>query len=157
MTIGPAPMIRMDLMSVRLGMLASRAGGCRPVVDQPHETLEKVVAVLRTGRGFRMVLHRKDRLALDLQPLIGVVEQRDMRGRGPGGQALRQDAEAVILAGDLDLAGGEGLDRMIGAAMADLHLGGPAPKCQAKQVLAEAGPEERHPPLAPLLKNPAQI
>ena len=48
------------------------------MVDQIDETLEQVVTVLRAGRSFRVILHREDRLALDLQPFIAVVEERDM-------------------------------------------------------------------------------
>ena len=86
---------------------------------QVDEAVEQVVAVLRAGRGFGVVLHREDRLVLQAQAFVGAVEQRDVRRpRRPAGSASGIDDEAVVLAGDLDLAGGEVLDRMVGAAMA---------------------------------------
>src|SRR5262245_13184456 len=42
------------------------------------EALEQIMAVLRTGRGFRVVLHREHRLAFDLQAAIAAVEQGDV-------------------------------------------------------------------------------
>src|SRR5947207_3018489 len=84
----------------------------------------KVMAVLRAGAGLGVVLHREDRLAPDRQAFVRPVEQREMRRRDPFGQAVGIDDEAVVLAGDLDLAGGEVLDRLIGAAMAAVELVG---------------------------------
>src|SRR5216683_1727407 len=112
MTIGPAPIIKMLSISVRLGML----------VHQRDKPFEEVMAVLRAGARLRMVLNRKHRLADDPQTLIGLVEKRQMRGLDSSGQALGLDDEAVILAGDLDRSGQQILDRVIGAAMAARHL-----------------------------------
>src|SRR6266702_6752446 len=99
MTIGPAPMMRMDLRSVRLGIRSAR------LFHQVHESLEEVMAVLRSRTGLRMVLHGEDRLALNSQSFVAAVEQRHMRHLDVPGQALGDHAEAVVLAGDLDLAG----------------------------------------------------
>src|SRR5271155_4899645 len=121
MTIGPAPMIMIDLMSVRLGivLVSGRRGSGRLVVDQADEPLEEIVRILRSGRRFGMVLDREDGAVGHPEPLVRAVEERDVRGHRIGRQALGLDPEAVILAGDLDLAGLEILDRMIGAAMAE--------------------------------------
>jgi hypothetical protein len=58
-------------------------------------------------------------------------------------QARGNDTEAVILAGDLDLAGGEVFDRMIGAAMADRHLLGLAAEREGEELMPEANAEQR--------------
>ena len=46
--------------------------------DLVEEAREQVVAVVRAGRGFGVVLHREDRLAVDAEAGIGAVEQRDV-------------------------------------------------------------------------------
>src|SRR5580658_5626496 len=138
MMIGPAPMIRIEAMSVRLAMPD------RLLVDEPDEALEEIMAVLRSGRGFGVILDREDRLAGHAQALVAAVEERHMGRRDIGGQALGLYPEAVILAGDLDLSGRQILDRMVGAAMALRHLGGTAAQCQRQQLMAETDAEDRH-------------
>ena len=64
-------------------------------------------------------------------PRSTAVEQRDMRHFQRVGQAVRIDHEAMILAGDLDLAGCQILDWMVGAAMAAIHLVRRAPSASA--------------------------
>ena len=71
-----------------------------------------------------MVLDAEGRLLAVAQPFDGAVEQRQMRDFQGVGKAVRIDDEAVVLAGNLDTAGGEVLDRMIGAAMAEFELEG---------------------------------
>ena len=142
MTIGPAPMIRMDFISVRLGISLRRS---LPFFAFHHldEAGEEVVAVLRAGRGFRVVLHREHRLVLQLQPAIGAVEQRDVGLLDDLGQAFAVDGEAVIHRGDLDLAGGEVLHRMVRAVMALMHLLRRAAEREAEHLMAEADAEHR--------------
>src|SRR5260370_15073984 len=94
-TMGPAPMIKILSRSVRLGIL----------VHQRDEPPEQVMTVLRPGAGFGVMLDRKHRLADDAQPFVRIVEQREMRWRGPWRPALRVDDKPVILARDLDFAG----------------------------------------------------
>src|ERR1700745_2473293 len=103
MTIGPAPMIRMVSISPRLGIL----------VHQRDKPLEKVVAVLWARARFRVMLDRKDGLPDDAQTFICIVKQRQMRRLDPSRQALGIDDKTVILAGDLDLAGQQVLDRVV--------------------------------------------
>src|SRR5215472_5536419 len=147
MTIGPAPMMRIDLMSVRLGIRSAR------LFHQVHESLKEVVAVLRAGAGLGVVLHGEDRLALDPQALVAAVEERDMCRLDVLRQALGDDAEAVVLAGDLDLAGLDVLDGMIGAAVTDRHfLRAPAER-ETEQLMAEADAEDRLPRLDQGLKR----
>src|SRR5207248_3052096 len=97
----------------------------------------------RTGARLGMVLHREDRLALDPQPFVAAVEQRDMGDDDVTRQALGHHDEAVVLAADLDPAGLEVLDRMVGAAMAARHFRRPAAERQRQELMAEADAEER--------------
>ena len=59
-------------------------------------------------------------------------------------QRLGIHGEAVVLRGDLDLAGLEFLDRMIRAAVAELQLEGLAAERQPEDLVAEADAEHRH-------------
>ena len=61
----------------------------------------------------------------------------------PRGQTIAIDGEAVVHRHDLDLAGGEVLDRMIGAVMALMHLLGLAAERQRQHLMAEADAEHR--------------
>ena len=60
------------------------------------------------------------------------------------GQRLRVDREAVVHRGDLDLAGGQVLDRVVGAVVALMHLHGLAAEGEAEHLVAEADAEGRH-------------
>src|SRR5271168_2637216 len=133
MTIGPAPMIRMLSMSVRLGIL----------VHQPGKALEQIMAIVRAGARLRVVLDRKDRLADHPQPFIGLVEEREMSRLDAFGQAFWVDDKPMVLAGDLDLAGLQILDRVISSAVTARHLVGPAAERQRQQLVAEADAEDR--------------
>src|SRR5437660_10054909 len=105
----------MDLRSVRLGIRCLLA---LALVDHLDEAVEQVMAVGRARRGLGMVLDREGRLVGAAQALVAAVEQRDVGYLYGLGQRLGDDAEAVILRRDLDLAGGDVLDRLVGAAMA---------------------------------------
>ena len=64
--------------------------------------------------------------------------------RGVDGLADRRvNREAVIVRGDLHLAGGQVLDGLVDAAMAELELVGAEAECAAEQLIAEADAEER--------------
>src|SRR5215471_10174066 len=102
------------------------------------------MAVLRTGRSFGMILDGKDRLALDSQAFVGAIEQRDMSDLDSGGKGVRQHGESVVLAGDLHLARGQILDRVIGAAVAEVHFLGLPSKREREKLVAEADAEERN-------------
>ena len=103
-------MIRIDL---DVGTFRHLRPSCR---DEP---VEQIVAVLRAGRGLGMVLHGEDRLAVDLQP-FQVPSNSGHGSRYAVAAGCRITDKAVVLAGDLDLAGGQVLDRVVGAAMADV-------------------------------------
>src|SRR5882724_6369049 len=163
MTIGPAPMMRTEQISVRLGMdgpsaqfpspACGRGGATSWASDTAppsprlfhhrDEAPEEIVAVPRPRARLGVVLHGKDLLARDAQPLVAAVEERDVGRHDAGGQALGHHHEAVILAGDLDAPGFEILDRVVGPAMAARHLRGLAAERQRQQLMAEADAEER--------------
>ena len=58
-------------------------------------------------------------------------------------QAVAIDGEAVIHRGDLDLAGGEVLHRMVRAVMALMHLARGAAEREPQHLMAEADAEHR--------------
>ena len=64
-----------------------------------------------------------------------------MRFPGVRGQARPVDREAMVHRHDLDLAGGEVLDRMVGAVMALRHLEGARADRQAQELMAETDAE----------------
>ena len=110
-------------------------------LDEPPE---QIVAVARARARLGMVLHGKRRPIGAGQPLVRAVEQRHMRHLRSRRQRLRIDGKAVVLAGDLHLAGRQILHRLVGAAMAALHLVGLRPQRQRQQLVAEADAEHRH-------------
>src|SRR5207237_6301206 len=156
MTIGPEPITRTRLMSVRLGMYRGQlpassfqlpAGGwwlLRPSVHAFDELLEQVIGVVRPGRRFRMVLHAEHRFRLVTQTLDGAVVQIDVRDGDIRWQRLRVDREAVILRGDLDLARFQLLHRVVCAPMTELQLVGLAAQRQRKDLMPETDAECRH-------------
>src|SRR6185436_16315150 len=111
MTIGPAPMIRIDLMSLRFG-----------IAHQLRKPIEQIPYVVGPRAGLGVTLEAKRRSIRPGQPLEGTVEERNMRrpqGRRYGGGI---DREAVVLTGHDDLPRVEILYRMVRAVVAELHL-----------------------------------
>ena len=101
--------------------------------DQRPELIEQILAVVRAGGGLGVVLDAEDRQPLVPQALEGLVVQVDVAGLDVGGQRGRIDGEAVVLGGDLDLAGSLVADRVIGAAVAELELEGLAAEGLAEE------------------------
>ena len=58
--------------------------------------------------------------------------------------AVVAHGEAVVLGGDLDLAGAQVLDRVVGAAVAELELERAPAQGQGEQLVAEADAEDGH-------------
>src|SRR5262245_10328654 len=111
-------------MTSRYCMRSARSLGALALFHQPHEPLEQVAAVTRTGRGLRVILHREHWLVFQRNAAVRSVEQRHMGFDCVGRQRLAVDREAVVHRGDLDLAGGEILHRMVRAVMTLVHLHG---------------------------------
>src|ERR1051325_2487258 len=112
MTIGPEPIMRIFLMSVRLGI--------------PHqlEKLTKQVIRIVWARGcFRMVLHTKRGHRAMLEPFDSIVVQIDMRNRDiVQVQTFRIHCESVILCGDFDLLSFDIKNGMVSAMMSKLQF-----------------------------------
>ena len=91
-----------------------------------------------------MVLHTESGFFAVAQPFDRAVEERQMRYFEGVGKAVRIDHETMVLACDLDAAGGQFLDRMVGATVAPLHLRGRCPHRQRHQLMADADAEDRY-------------
>src|SRR5690349_8754737 len=139
MMIGPAPMMRMLLRSVRLGILLSLFVS----LHECREAIEEVADVVRAGRSLRMALEAERGLVDAGEALERVVEQAYVRGTQVGRQALLVDRESVVLAGDADATVVQVLDRMVRAVVAELHLEGLRPRGQRHDLVAKADAENR--------------
>ena len=104
--------------------------------------LEQVMAVLWTGACLWVVLHREDRLADDPKPFVALIEELEMSRFNTFGQAFRVDDKTMILAGDLNLASPQILDRVIGTTMAAFHFAGLAAERQRQQLMAKTNAED---------------
>src|SRR5208283_3247797 len=111
-------------ISDRLLRRRSPANRSRASPDHRAEIVEEVLAVVRAGGGLGVVLHAEDRQALVPQALEGLIVEVDMAQLDVGWESGGVDREAMILGGDLDLAGRYVPDRMVGAAVAELELEG---------------------------------
>src|SRR5437899_9669954 len=102
------------------------------------EPLEQMIRVVRTRRGLRMVLDGKRRQLAMTQSLARAVVEIDM-GRHPARtlHRFRFHREAVILRGDLHLAGHEILYRMVRAVMPEGQLVRPATRSEAEDLVAQ--------------------
>src|SRR5580704_15780833 len=113
MMIGPAPMIRMLWMSVRLGTALRAADhlaaqvvlgepqlGLQAAQHQVVEALEQRLQIVRPRARLGMALEAERRPILEGDALERAVEQRAVRRLDPRRQSRLIDREAVILAGD---------------------------------------------------------
>src|SRR6185295_7552863 len=89
-----------------------------------------------------MVLYGEGRLALHREALDGAVVQVQVGDLGAVLQRIDVHGEAVVLGRDLDLAGGEILDGLVSAVMAELELVGLPAEGQAEDLMAQADAED---------------
>src|SRR5579862_4951697 len=156
MTIGPAPMIRMLWMSVRLGTLSAHrrllaAQGfvgdsqlrLQPPQHQVIEALEQRAQFVRTGARLRMALEAERGTVLERDALQRPIEQRAMRRAQAFRECCFVDREPVVLTGDEDAAGIEILHRMVRAVVAELHLHGPSASGESEDLVPETDAEHR--------------
>src|SRR3990167_5515848 len=134
MMIGPAPMIRMLLMSVRLGMLFG--------LHQFDEAVKEVGNIVWPWRRFWVTLETERGLVGAGQTLQGAIKQADVGGTQVGRQSLLVDGKAMVLTGDGDPATVEVLDRMVGAVVAKLHLEGLGTGGQRHDLMPKANAED---------------
>src|SRR2546429_9287526 len=84
MMIGPEPMIKIFLMSFRLGMgpeplSFARASWLAPFFHHVRELREHIMRIVRPRRSFRVILHAKERHFFVAHAFVGVIVQVDMR------------------------------------------------------------------------------
>src|SRR3954470_21265132 len=112
MTIGPDPITRTELMSSRLGTDT-------PLNHELGEPVEQVTGVVRTGRRLRVVLDGEGRHVKTPDALHDVVVEAVVADLGSAvrrlGDAVARgvDGEAVVVRGDLHLAGGAVHHRLV--------------------------------------------
>ncbi|MND98458.1 hypothetical protein D3C80_908100 [compost metagenome] len=90
-----------------------------------------------------MVLDAEDRLVLDRDAAVGAVEQADVGFDHGVGQAVAVHGEAVVHRHDLDLAGRQILDRMVGAVVALLHLDRLGAERDGQHLVTQADAHQR--------------
>src|SRR5690606_2281089 len=153
--MGPLPISSIRLMSSRLGISWSHLSECGAfdpprrrtahAIDLDEELLEEIVAVVRPGRGFGMVLHRERGPLLEAQTFDRSVVQVSV-GHGSNLLADRilRDRKAVVLRRNLDFARDEILDGMVGSAMAHKHFVHVEAAGQGHELMAETYTEHRN-------------
>src|SRR5260221_2758706 len=109
--------------------------------DERTELGEQRRGIMRAGRGFRMILHGEHRLGLVPHAFDGLVVQVDAVHDNVGRQTGHVHRIAVILRGDLHLAGFQTFHRLVAAAMAELELESFTAERLAKNLVTEADPE----------------
>src|SRR4051812_19501056 len=115
-------------MSLRLGMLGHEA----------DKVVEEVARVVRSGRGFGMVLDAEDGMIPEAEAFERLVVEVDVGDLGFGGvERIGIDGEAVIMRRDLDLIGELVDDGMIGPAMAEFHFVRLAAGRESEYLVAE--------------------
>src|SRR5690349_11853847 len=138
MMIGPAPMMRIDSMSVRLGI-----GSARALFHHLREPIEEIAEVVRARARLGMALEAERGFVGERKALKRAVEERDVRDPSVGRQRRRIDREAVVLAGDQHLAGVLVEHGMVRTVMAELHLERPASDGEPEQLMAQTDAEGR--------------
>ena len=111
----------------------------RYAVHALGEAGEQVAAVVRAGAGLGVVLHAEGVGVAGGEALAHAVVEVDVGEVGDAGQRVDGDGEVVVLARDLDVAGREVLDRVVGAVVAERQLDrrrrrapGPAAGCRGR-------------------------
>ncbi len=100
---------------------------------------------MRAWACFWVVLHAEEALVQAGESFDGVVVEIDVRYLRSGfGQAARLDGEAMVLAGDFDLAGSLVSDGLVAASMAKLQLVCLGSQSQREHLVPQADAEERH-------------
>src|SRR3569623_2445678 len=141
MMIGPAPMISMLLMSVRLGIFLLPH---HRLAHEPYEAIEQLGYGGRPRRRLRMTLKTERGFVGARKTRQRTVEQRNVRDAAIGRQRSRGDRESVILRRDQYLLAIQVLHRMIGDVMAEFHFHRLAARGQRHQLMAEANAEGRY-------------
>ena len=96
-------------------------GRLAAIGDAEHrgEVLEEVGAVVGTGAGLGVVLHAERGRVEHAEALAHAVVEVHVAHLGPAAERVGVDGEVVVLAGDLDPAGGEVAHRVVAAVVAE--------------------------------------
>ena len=114
-------------------------------LHKSDKIIEQVAGIMRAGRSFGVVLHRKSPFASDAHALDGLVVEVDVRhfhAVGSGDNGIFVDAETVILAGNFTPTGNEVFDRMIDAAVAVVHFVGGNVHRQRQNLMTQTNAEQ---------------
>ena len=87
-----------------------------------QEPVEQIMTVVRAGGRFGVVLHAKRGGRLVPDALDRLVVQAAVCYFQVRRQSVRINRKSVVLAGDFHLARGQILHRVVGTAVAELHL-----------------------------------
>ena len=130
------------------------AGDLAGVFDhQVDEPVEQVPRVVRAGRCLRVELHRERQPVKAFQPLDDPVVEAAEGHLGPAelgvGHLVERGVhrEAVVVRGDQHPAGAVVAHRLVDPAVPELELVGAETQCPAEDLVAEADPEQRDPPV----------
>lgn len=115
------------------------------MTHQICELFEQRMTVLRSWARLRVELHGEDRPVFQAQTFESPVEQRGVGLFQLRGQRRPVHDEPVVLRCDLDTAGCELLDRMVAAAVTQMHLDGASAKSEGKQLVTKANAKDRQP------------
>ena len=108
------------------------------------EIVEQIMRIVRTRRGFRVILHAEHRLAAVAEAFQRLVVQIHVRDFDVARvERIRIHREAVIVRGDLDALRQLVDHRMIGAAMPELQLVSFAAQRQPENLVTQADAEDR--------------
>ena len=101
------------------------------------------MTILRTGRGFGMILHAEDRPVFNAQAAIRAIKKADMSFLQMIGQAVALDGPAMIHRDDFHLTGQQIFNRMISAMMSLVHFFSLRSERQSQHLMAEADSKNR--------------
>src|SRR6476646_6857008 len=115
--------------------LSASLGTDQRARHEAQKLVEEIVAIVRSGTRFRVVLNREGGEVAVAETLHRAVVQIEMGELIFGiGEQAGLDGEAVVLGGDRDLAGGEVLDRVVRAAVSELQLERPSAAGQSHDL-----------------------
>lgn len=113
------------------------------ILHHLKEVIEEIVAIVRSGGSFRMVLDAEGwKLAMS-DAGDGLVVEVAVGNFEVGREARFIDGEAMVLSGDFDAAVAESEDGLVRAAVAELHLESLGTAGQRKELMTEADAKDR--------------
>ena len=105
-------------------------------LDEFREFAEEVAGVVGSGGGFWVVLDGEDWGVAVAEAFDGLVVEIDVGDLDVGWEGVGVDGEAVVLAGDGDLAGAEVFDGLVAAAVAEGEFEGFSAEGVAEDLVA---------------------